>query len=97
MKKTIIIILVLVFSIGALVSACSTSQEPAAKIYSSYGPLNAGKYQSKNVCYETSGWSIFLGIVLFETIVAPIYFFGYSLYNPVRMKRDPADQCTADG
>lgn len=95
--KIIIVILVVIFGFGAMLSACSAKPEPAVKMYSSYGPLNAGTYQSKNVCYETSGWSIFWGIVLFETIVAPVYFFGYSLYNPVRLKRDPADQCTADG
>lgn len=94
MRKSVAIVVVL----SLLLVGCGTNPTPEAKPYQSYGPLNEGTYKSKNVCYETSGWSIFLGIVGIEMFFIPtIYFFGYNLYNPVRLKRGPDDQCTADG
>jgi hypothetical protein len=58
-----------------------------------------GKYQdtvgfvdqmegNKDPCikYELSAGNLIWSIVLIETIVAPIYFWGWSLFNPVSAK-----------
>lgn len=40
--------------------------------------------------------NVILGIILIETIVFPAYFLGWSLYNPVRLKKSPDDSCGLD-
>jgi hypothetical protein len=35
------------------------------------------------VQYKTVVGNVIWGIILVETIIAPIYFFGFSLYEPV--------------
>lgn len=92
MKRSIAAIVAL----SLLLAGCGTYSTPEARPYQSYGPFNASTYKSKNVCYEVSAWSIIWGIVLVETIVAPIYFFGYNLYNPTRLKKSADDDCSAD-
>jgi len=36
--------------------------------------------------YEPSWGNIIWGVVLIETVIAPIYFFGFSCMNPVAEK-----------
>lgn len=87
-----------VVAASLLLASCSTYVAPEARPYQSYGPFNEGTYKSEKVCYEVSGWSVFWGIILIETLIGPIYFFGYDLYNPVRLKKGPEDRCaSADG
>lgn len=62
--------------------------------YDTYGFLNEGTYRSKDVCYEVSVGNIVWSIILFETVVAPIYFLGFSLFNSVRLKVDAGDDCS---
>ena len=37
-----------------------------------------------------------LGLLLFETVVFPVYIVGWVLYDPIRMKRDQSDDCSFD-
>ena len=37
---------------------------------------------SDSVQYEVCWGNVFWGIALVETIIAPIYFFGFSMFNP---------------
>ena len=39
-----------------------------------------------NIKYEVIWGNLVLGILLCETIVAPVYFFGFSLFEPVGEK-----------
>lgn len=41
---------------------------------------------SKKVHYEPCWGNIIWGVVLCETIIAPIYFFGFSMFNPISAK-----------
>ena len=56
------------------------------KYYPTYGFFNESSDRSKNVCYEVSIGNVIWSIILIETIVAPIYFIGFSLFNPVDVK-----------
>lgn len=51
-----------------------------------YGLFNESQYKNPNVKYELSVGNVVWGIILVETIVAPVYFFGFSLYEPVALK-----------
>lgn len=57
-----------------------------AKTYPTYGFFNESTEKSEHVCYEVSIGNIFWSIVLVETVIAPVYFVGFSLFNPIRAK-----------
>jgi hypothetical protein len=61
--------------------------------YPTYGLFNENEYKSDNVCYTKSVGNIVWSIILVDTILVPIYFIGYSIYNPVRLKTSPDDKC----
>lgn len=61
--------------------------------YPTYGILNEGSSRSRNVCYQVSVGNIVWSIILIESIVFPVYFIGFSLYNPTRLKKSPDDDC----
>lgn len=66
------------------------------KYYPTYGLFNEGSSKSRHVCYEISVGNVVWSIILIETIIFPLYFVGWSIYNPARLKRGPDDQCTFD-
>lgn len=51
-----------------------------------YGLFNEGEEKNENVRYHIIIGNVIWSIVLVETIVAPIYFIGFSMYEPVRVK-----------
>lgn len=57
------------------------------KTYPTYGFLNMESARSAKMCYELSWGNIVWSVLLVETIVAPIYFIGFSIYNPVGYKK----------
>lgn len=83
MKKLISIILVLI----ALMSfSCGSDLTIGNKHYETYGILNENDVKDTNIKYEVIWGNLVLGILLCETIVAPVYFFGFSLFEPVGEK-----------
>jgi hypothetical protein len=75
-----------------LLSACgrpNTLTDPVSgvtKEYPTYGLLNQNTSKSERVCYEISVGNVLWSIILMETIIFPIYFIGFSLFNPVSAK-----------
>jgi len=47
--------------------------------------MEIGTY-SKKVHYEPCWGNIILGTIFVETIIIPIYFFGFSMFNPISEK-----------
>jgi hypothetical protein len=64
------------------------------KEYPTYGFFNQGTSKSSHVCYEVSVGNIVLSVLLFETVIAPIYFIGFDLFNPVSV--DTGKGCGID-
>lgn len=93
MKKSIAIAIALSIALSGCGHSMSTG---GGKTYPTYGLFNESTDRSKDVCYKISVGNVVWSIILAETLVAPIYFIGFSLYNPVRMKKDVNDQCTYD-
>jgi major membrane immunogen (membrane-anchored lipoprotein) len=72
-----------------LLTACGAENKTIEGItYATYGLINEKDNRNPNIAYELSGWSIFWSVVFCETVVVPIYFFGWDLYQPVG-KKDP--------
>jgi len=54
--------------------------------YDTYGILNASDKKNPNISYEVSIGNIIWSALLVETIIVPIYFIGFDLYEPVGVK-----------
>ena len=67
-------------------AACGRPIEYNLHKYQTYGLLNSDTQKSDKMCYEVSIGNLIWGILLFETVVAPVYFFGFSLFNPIGPK-----------
>jgi len=89
MKRIIAVLLIVTMLVG-----CGdpryihTPQNNSGKVYPTYGLLNQNSDKSELVCYELSVGNVIWSIILVETIVMPIYFVGFSLFNPVSAKKD---------
>ena len=69
-----------------LLSGCGKPLQVANKEYPTYGLFNSNTHQSDNMCYEVSVGNVIWSIILVETLVAPIYFIGFSIFNPIKPK-----------
>lgn len=81
MKKLILALLA-----ATMMSACANEKDIDGKHYETYGLLNKDEVRDPNIKYRLVKGNVFWGIALSETIAAPIYFFGFSLYEPVGKK-----------
>lgn len=80
MKKTITMLICVVFLMIASVG-CGSGRMINKKYCDTYGLFNK-ENRCENVQYRTIFGNVFWGILLAETVVAPVYFFGFSLYEP---------------
>ena len=78
-RRNLIIVLA---SIIILASSCANDKKIDNVNYGSYGLFNEGSVKNSNIYYEASGWAVFSGIVFSESIIVPIYVFGYHLWEP---------------
>lgn len=80
-------LLILTVASAMLLSACGADEKTIDGItYGTYGIFNESDMKNTNIQYEISGWSIFWSVVLAETVVVPIYFIGWDLFQPVAKK-----------
>jgi hypothetical protein len=79
--KTLAITIALLFA-----TACADNKVIRQVEYETYGFANADEVKNQDIKYSVSWGNVFWGVVFIETIIAPIYFFGYSLYEPDGMK-----------
>ena len=86
MKKLFTILLVLVMLISF--TACGDNKWIDKKEYGTYGLFNESNMKNPNIKYHLIIGNIVWSIILVETIIAPIYFLGFSLYEPIRKLRE---------
>lgn len=63
-------------------AGCARDLVCDGKTYTSYGPFNKDQIYSEDVKYKTSFGNIVWGVLLVETVVAPVYFWGFSSSTP---------------
>jgi hypothetical protein len=78
--------IIVVSLIGSSLVSCASTKEIGGVEYDTYGFLNEDEVKNPNIAYKPVVGNAIWGFVLSETIVAPLYFFGYSLYEPVGIK-----------
>lgn len=83
--KKIISLAVAVFLSLQLV-ACGDTKVIKGVEYDTYGLLNEDEKKNPDVQYEVCWGNVIWGVLLFQTVVGPVYFFGYSLFEPVESK-----------
>jgi len=69
-----------------LLFGCGQPKKIEDKIYGTYGLLNSNTKKNPNIYYEICIGNVVWSIILFETVVFPVYFLGFSLYNPIDLK-----------
>lgn len=67
-------------------SACAKPHTMCGVTYDSYGLLNADDKKNPDVQYEIVWGNVIWSVILVETVVMPIYFFGFSIFQPVGPK-----------
>ena len=81
MKKVLVAVTLAVFLV-----ACGEPKVINGKYYPTCGLLSDSDCKSPEIRYKASAGNVFWGVVLSESFFAPLYFFGFSLYNPVGPK-----------
>lgn len=77
MKKLLLVICICFFMIG-----CGNARTFNGRYCDTYGLFNK-EDKCENVRYKLIVGNLFWAIVFSEIIIVPIYFFGFSLFEPV--------------
>jgi hypothetical protein len=80
-KKILALVVLICFS--ACLLGCGNTKMVGGVEYDTYGLINKDAKENPNIQYEVIWGNVFWGVVLSETLIAPVYFFGYSLFEPV--------------
>lgn len=75
--------LVFVIIAALLLSGCAQSKVICGVEYRPYGLLSADEDHNPKIKYEVVWGNVFWSIVFAETIIAPLYFGGFSLFQPI--------------
>ena len=81
MKKFLSILLISIMIIG--LSACGSTKVINGVEYDTYGIFNEANKKNPEIKYRTIIGNIVWSCILVETIIAPVYFLGFSLFEPV--------------
>ena len=74
----------LVFSVCFV--GCGDNKTIRGVEYGTYGIINKSEMCNPNISYELIVGNVVWSVLLVETIIAPIYFIGFSMYEPVGVK-----------
>lgn len=77
---------IVMMCVSLSLGGCARPMEICGTTYQSYGILNMDDKKNPEIEYEVIWGNVFWGAILFETVIAPIYFFGFSIFNPVGKK-----------
>ena len=93
MKRAICILV----AASVLLAGCAKPAVVCGVEYGSYGLLNSDDKKNPDVEYEVVWGNVVWGALLAETIIAPIYFFGFSIFQPVGPKSEIKGATTKSG
>lgn len=105
MKKFISVLTMLcfVFMITFSLTGCGDTKrislkdpktgEVTSNVYDTYGFFNKNSKENPNIQYEIILGNVIWACILSGSIIFPVYFIGFSLYEPVGPKiHDPAEK-----
>lgn len=80
--------IVIFFVCLLFLSGCADTKHIEGTTYDTYGLINKDEVRNDAIKYRLVWGNVAWSVVLCETIVAPIYFIGFSMYEPVRTVRE---------
>lgn len=88
MKKTTLLFILL---IGILFTSCADSKtftDNKGQTFTAepYGWANQSEQKYDTVIYDVCVGNVVWDVLLFETVVVPIWLTGWELYEPIRLK-----------
>ncbi len=81
---TIIIMIILLL----FVTNCGRINTIDGVTYNTYGVFNESNEKDPKIRYEVIWPNVFFGVLFIQTIIVPIYFFGFSMFEPIRNNND---------
>jgi hypothetical protein len=84
MKK--IIVICMIFILFVQIISCGNTKIIDGIEYDTYGLLNQDDKKNPEIKYKVIWGNVIWACILIETIIAPIYFFGFSLFEPTGRK-----------
>ena len=81
MKKLLIVLIISLFMFG-----CASEKKIDGITYETYGFLNKDEVRNEDIHYEVSVGNLVLGCIFFETVIVPVYVFGFDLYEPIERR-----------
>jgi len=88
-KKIMLFVVCLMFVCTFLsITGCGDTKVINGIEYDTYGLINKSDKKNSDIQYELITGNIVLSIIFSESIVAPVYFLGFSIYEPVGLKGD---------
>ena len=80
MKKLLVLLIIMCF-----LTACGDSKVIDGKVYDTYGMFNEDE-ASPDIEYRIIKGNVVWSILTVESVLLPIYFIGFSLYEPIGKK-----------
>ena len=89
MKTIAIILTITMLTLIVLTNVgCGHNKEIEGKVYGTYWLLNESDMKNPDIQYRLIIGNVIWSCVLVETIIFPIYFIGFSLYEPINNRGD---------
>ena len=79
---------VVIISFFFAIVGCGNVKNIDGVTYDTYGLINKSDKKNDKIEYKVIWGNVIWAVILMETIIAPIYFFGFSMFEPVA-KLDP--------
>jgi hypothetical protein len=84
MKRFTSLILIIIITFTFI--ACGTNKTINGKKYETYGLINQEEVKDPAIKYNLIVGNIVWSVILCETVIVPLYFFGWSLWEPIKAK-----------
>jgi len=91
MKATLIAIL-MILTVGCADNKTLDVPNKGVMEVETYGLFNETELREECVNYSLSMGNVIWGIILIESVVVPIYMYGFSLWEPVSIKQECLDK-----
>lgn len=85
-RRSVACALIVILGFGVIMSGCGDNKVINGVEYGRYGLFSADEKKNPDIQYEIIWGNVVWGALLFETIIGPIYFFGFDLFEPVGPK-----------
>ena len=84
--STNLIKLATVCLVALSLSACGNAKTICNKTSDTYGAFSTDDEENPNIKYKVIAGNVVWSILLIETVIAPVYFIGFSLFEPVEAR-----------